>query len=67
VTEDWEPLAPPQPPPDHPIRLRITVAAGPEVAVGTARTMRDVPPLLRTVADRWEAGCLIDEDDLDGQ
>lgn len=58
MTEDWEPLAPPQPPPDHKIHLWLRAASGDlEVPVGTAATMRDVPPLLRAVADRWEAAC----------
>jgi hypothetical protein len=60
VTEDWGALAPPQPPPDHPIHIRVDLPEW-NAVVGTARSMRDVPHLLRAIADRWEAACPEDD------
>lgn len=57
MTEDWEPLAPPEPPPEHKVVLWCRIEDGRQAAVGSARSMRDVPSLLRMIADRWEAAC----------
>lgn len=52
--------AEPLPLPEHRVALWVRVADCPEVAVGTARSVADVPRLLRAIADRWEFGLLLD-------